>query len=301
MKLFRLSVLFFFITLATSCIRDVERLQYPDNAKTQLVLLSIISPQDSVIHVRIKRTGPFFGNSNTYNNVRDASVFLSDGSDSIQLSFVSDFLNNTNYTDLSSYRTEASRFRISPGKTYFLSVSTPNGTNLKSHCNVPDNIRNFERVALTPYKAGKTIHYPYALDITLETNNKTLYYDLFADVLNEEIIQLDTHRFVQKQWLSYIEFVKLNRDSLHFNFEDKIRKDTNRQISTANLNIYFRIYDENSSNLYFNNRYTSNPQFSNDSTSVPEEFLFTEPANYFTNIEGGFGIFGATNETIIPK
>ncbi|QIP11936.1 DUF4249 domain-containing protein [Spirosoma aureum] len=99
----------------------------------KLVVSSFLSPQDSLLTVKLTRSrtvvGDSIGGSIDGENVMDATVTLSDGSRSVGLRYKAD---NQPY-----YSVAAKQLPIVVGKAYTLTVQTPKGERATSTCTIP--------------------------------------------------------------------------------------------------------------------------------------------------------------------
>jgi hypothetical protein len=109
----------------TGCYKEVDDLQLLQGPK--LVVYSVISPQDTVLTVRITQSTPLFESAQTGGAVTNASVRLSDGITSVELA----------HRTKGIYTVTASRLAILPDRTYFLTVTTPEGLRAEATCKVP--------------------------------------------------------------------------------------------------------------------------------------------------------------------
>lgn len=112
----------------TSCESDAT-VDIPET-KPKLVVASFISPQDTQVVVRVKRSRPIFQSYdvNTSASVANAAVTITDGNTTIQL--------NYNSTD-EYYGVSATLFPITAGTTYTLTVTTPEGESATAKTTVP--------------------------------------------------------------------------------------------------------------------------------------------------------------------
>ncbi|WP_019988719.1 DUF4249 domain-containing protein [Rudanella lutea] len=99
----------------------------------KLVIASFISPQDSVLTVQVNRSVPVLGQSNTILDVTNASVTISDGARVVALQYAANYRRQA----INLYWTNARNLPILPGKTYTLSVSTPQGEKATAQCTIP--------------------------------------------------------------------------------------------------------------------------------------------------------------------
>src|SRR5687768_4873447 len=128
--LFKASPLaFWLLTLAlNSCITETE-IVMPE-APSKLVISSFISPEVPLTEVSVTKSASLVSpeNDTIINVVPDAEVWLSDGTDSVQLTFGT---NNLYWTN---------SFPIQPGKTYSLRATAPGGFAAKATCTVPTKL-----------------------------------------------------------------------------------------------------------------------------------------------------------------
>ena len=126
---------------------------------TQLVVSSFLSPQDTILAVKVTRSNTVVGDSisllQTGNTVIDATVTLSDGSKSVVLPYnnrsTGDTTRNQTY-----YSINAKLLPIVVGRTYTLTVAATNGQRATSTCTIPaavpptviDTIRVNQRPAI---------------------------------------------------------------------------------------------------------------------------------------------------------
>lgn len=113
-----------------SCTKDAD-VKLPQ-VEAKLVIISFISPQDTIVKVAITRSQPLFNNSssNQYSNITDATVQISNGTASQTLSYNS----VDNYYYISTVQ-----FPIVAGVTYYLTASTPDGKNINSSTTIPSS------------------------------------------------------------------------------------------------------------------------------------------------------------------
>lgn len=99
----------------------------------KLVVYGYISPQDTVLSVRVGRSKPVLGDGAEAVpfNITNATVLMSNGSQSVPLIYTaSDQI----------YRAKASALPIRTGQTYRLTVSTPDGKRVTAQATVPKPI-----------------------------------------------------------------------------------------------------------------------------------------------------------------
>ena len=103
---------------------------------TKLVVTAYLSPQDTLLAVKVTRSNTVIGDSisllQTGNLVTDATVTLSNGSRSVVLPYYKVHLPAD-----SAYSINASQLPIVPGNTYTLTVVAPTGERATSTCTIP--------------------------------------------------------------------------------------------------------------------------------------------------------------------
>ena len=101
----------------------------------KLVVTGFLSPQDTVLAVKVTRSQPVLGEEVGFNyagiNVTDAIVSLSEGGKSVMLRYNS----QGNY-----YSANRNQLPVIVGRTYTLTVQTPNGEQAISTCTIPEAI-----------------------------------------------------------------------------------------------------------------------------------------------------------------
>lgn len=106
----------------------------------KLVVTSFLSPQDTTLTVKVTRSNTVVGDSisllQTGNNITDATVTLSDGSQSVVLPYNNISLNDTVKNQL-YYSISARLLPIVVGRTYTLTVMTPGGQRTEGTCTIP--------------------------------------------------------------------------------------------------------------------------------------------------------------------
>lgn len=101
----------------------------------KLVVTCFLSPQDTVLAVKVNRSQPVVGEStsfiNTGINVPDATVTLSEGGKSVALRFDA---------RLGYYQAAISQLPVVAGRTYSVVIQTPAGERAEANCTVPESI-----------------------------------------------------------------------------------------------------------------------------------------------------------------
>ncbi|MFD1145134.1 DUF4249 domain-containing protein [Larkinella insperata] len=121
---------------ATAC-QDMRQEVEPESltqVEKKLVLIGFISPQDTIIAVKVGVTRPIADANYTsnYGTVKNAIVTLSTGGQSIQLTY-----NGKN----DCYQADPKKFPIRAGAAYQLTAQTPEGMNASGSCTIPQATR----------------------------------------------------------------------------------------------------------------------------------------------------------------
>lgn len=281
-----------------SLIKEIDPSFLPET-DSKLVVACFISPQDTVLSAKVTETKLLIGTTGDIrDDITNATVSLSDGSKSIRLIYS---------PKLGYYRALPSELPILVGKTYTITVNTPDGRQVSSSTTVPNNIaikevkidsakvNDFQRgntVLNTEYdvkviwqdKAGETNYYRavsaynviYQISET-KTNKK------LSDTLISSLVDLRTidDKDTDGQLLS------LNRTYLPSMNISGVQN--NQEVSSKRLDkIKVGLFQ---TDIHYYNYHTSlRRQRENNNP-------FAEPVLLYTNINGGFGCFGAYNAT----
>ncbi|GAB3915999.1 DUF4249 domain-containing protein [Larkinella terrae] len=118
-----------FTTGCQSMRQEVEPAGLSQVAK-KLVIIGFISPQDTVLAVKVNITRPIADANYTtnYGTVANAKVVLETGNRSVQLTYNS----KNDY-----YQVDAKKFPVRAGETYQLTAQTPDGLKASGSCTIP--------------------------------------------------------------------------------------------------------------------------------------------------------------------
>lgn len=101
----------------------------------KLVVTCFLSPQDTILAVKVNRSQPVLGDEPSYgytdNTVANATVTLSEGSRSVLLLYA---------TRETYYKADVTKLPIVAGHTYTLTVQTPTGEQVTSTCTIPEPV-----------------------------------------------------------------------------------------------------------------------------------------------------------------
>lgn len=300
-KIFLYSLLIVSQLIMLSCeslIKEIDPSFLPET-DSKLVVACFISPQDTVLAAKVTETKLLIGTTGDIrDDITNATVSLSDGSKSIRLIYS---------PKLDYYRALPSELPILVGKTYTITVNTPDGRQVSASTTVPNNVEikevkidsttvnDFQQgnsVTNTEYdvkviwqdKAGETNYYRAisAYDVTYEIS-ETKTNKKLSDTLISSLVDLRTidDKDTDGQLLS------LNRTFLPSMNIGNVQN--NREVSGKRLDkIKVGLFQ---TDIHYYNYHTSlRRQRENNNP-------FAEPVLLYTNINGGFGCFGAYNAT----
>ncbi len=123
----------------------------------KLVVNGYISPQDTLLSVKVSRSKPVLGEQTDAlpYNVGNATVSLSDGNKVVMLRYLD---------DKQWYQVRASQLPVLTGKTYILSVSTPDGKQVMATATVPKPVPiNRAILDSTVTRVGKLLKKVYSI------------------------------------------------------------------------------------------------------------------------------------------
>ncbi|GAA4460303.1 hypothetical protein GCM10023189_35220 [Nibrella saemangeumensis] len=101
------------------------------NQPEKLIVVCFISPQDTLLTAKVTLTRPILSSDNKSTEVTKATVKIAEGSRSVTLAY--DAKNKY-------YKANARQFAIEAGKTYQITVTTPDGKKAESTCMVPQPV-----------------------------------------------------------------------------------------------------------------------------------------------------------------
>jgi Domain of unknown function (DUF4249) len=136
---FLCTALSIFLFSCETLVNDIDTDRLPQG-KTQLVVQGFLSPQDTLISVRISATTPVFGQIELYPTTQPAitpeimkglNVTISEGSRTATL---------TLNTQTGNYEAAAALLPIAVGKTYALRITNAAGDVFESSCTVPQAV-----------------------------------------------------------------------------------------------------------------------------------------------------------------
>ena len=300
--------LLFILLLAwmVGCEMDAKNVKVPQ-AQSKLVVTGFISPQDTVIQVQVTQSSPIYGATQSSSqsiqpNIIDATVVLSDGVTSVQLHY-EPTKNDPSFPSkqTGNYVISAANLAVLPGKSYFLTVRTPDGREVKAACTVPLQVNDAITTLLDSSDVANNPNYPnpyprkeYTLTVDWQdTPGEGDYYRIFAEI---PLYQSQVPGTGTKSTI----YAPINFEQAEEFFKDEgndggkfIVKSTRFSQSHVpgttkaerKVNVYLLTTDKN--------YYQYHRNLSNNSEDNP----FAEPTLVFSNIEGGLGVFAAYQRT----
>lgn len=255
-----------------ACVSEAE-IDLP-NSEPKLVVTSFISPQDTIIWVKVSKSAPLFKKSDVNNleNIRvtDATVHLSDGENQALL----------DYDKLRwKYFIDASEFPVIAGGTYQLKVATPDGLTAEGACTVPmsnntlsfdyekqigNRFENESYIVTAKWTSTPQDDYGFRLFGEAESSYE---YPPTPIVIGDEYVPSSGTTYEKK---GIFTFFKENYDY------------KNIMIGLLNVDEHYYRY------------HTTLRLYSGDDP-------FSEPAPLYSNIEGGLGVFAAYNKTTVVR
>jgi hypothetical protein len=264
----------------SSCESDVPIPPLPE-AKTKLVLFSLITPEMQGIQVSVTKTIPIQvgGNPTLSNVIPNATVLFSDLQDATLIPFdpVLQVYALPNYT-------------VQPGKMYFLFVTTPAGLSAKAQCYVPDKLNQslaitIDSASASPGATSKS--YVVQLDWQDMPGSGDYY-------KTDAIFTTKSTQFPSSSSVHAINMldVPLARDYLADGRKWQRRSEILPTEDLANYgdkpdSVYAYLLTTDQPYYEFHN---SLYKYRNSATGLSN---FTDPVSVYTNVEGGFGVFAA--------
>ena len=274
--------------LLLSCKLDLEATEVkPLIVQPKMVVVSFISPQSIKHVVSVTLSKPVFSaydynNSSRFTAVEKALVVISNGSNEAIFAY--------NYEE-EIYELAADAYPIESGRTYFLTVTAPDGRKVKATCTVPAKTNTDIKLANFVSSEEKTgagsSKTTYSVDVEwIDLPGTGDFYRVYAHVkLDRE--ELNMARFI------------FNGDDLIQNFISDQDQDMGRFIvKNGILTSYnFGTLNDSLKEIYCTLLTTDRNYFLYHQYLYKTSYSsFGEPLLPFTNMEGGLGIFAAYNQ-----
>ncbi len=299
---FKLSVILLiisqlFLLSCESLIKEIDPSFLPET-DSKLVVACFISPQDTVLAAKVTETKLLIGTTGDIReDITNASVILSDGSKSIRLVYSS---------KLGYYRALPSELPILVGKTYTITVNTPDGRKVDASTTIPQNIAiaevKIDSAKVDDFQPGNSVtNTEYDVKVIwADKAGEANYYRAISefvflyrivDSINKKVINAPVSAIVDLRTIDDKDadgkLLSLNRAYLPTNIGGNIQgQDANLKTKLDRIKVGLFQTD-----IHYYNYHTSlRRQRENNNP-------FAEPVLLYTNINGGFGCFGAYNAT----
>jgi hypothetical protein len=287
-----------FLLSCKSLVKEIDPSILPQT-DSKLVIACFISPQDTVLSAKVTETKVLIGSTGDIrNDLENATVKISDGTKTVQLIY--------NATQ-GYYRALPSELPIIIGKTYSIDVSTPDGRKVNATTTVPNNVPIKEiKVDSSSNTSGfggnQVVNTSYTVkviwqDIANATNfyRALSVYDVIYNIPDpknaKNIIQSLVSTIVDLRTLDDKDtdgqLLSLSREYQPNNVGANIQ---GNQIELGKRLDKIRVGLFQTDINYYNYHTSLRKQRENNNP-------FAEPVLLFTNINGGFGCFGAYNAT----
>lgn len=270
----------------TGCEQMISDVEAPPTA-SKLVVSGFISPDNEEIKVMVSMTNAIYVehpvNEGQFTYRKDATVLISDGSDTVQLQYD---------PQSSGYTISQQLMPVVEGRTYYLKVTAPGDYEATSSCTVPDKLPpdlEIERID-TVGSPIDTVNNPF--------NQSYIYYFKFRDLPGEGDFygiyagMYGEYEFSQEPYYFY---------DAGFEHGEPFVSDKNKDGEYFTYKTYEVHFNDEASKFYLviclgdENYYKYHKALYNRE----EENPFVEPYPVFSNMKGSLGVFSAfTRKTI---
>lgn len=336
---FILLISLFSLTLFSSACEDTFNLiEFVDGEQLEeqgnkLVINGYISPQDSVVRIKVSRSQPLINKVIDYSTpwsqrelvhyVKDAQVMLSDGEQEIELNYTEEIYpseNGYDDTHIYSYLVLTESFPIVAGKTYTVTVTSTEGEVATASTYVPLQPAPFQAETKIVEEAWPECptcpaHEQLKLDLQWEDNPETEdTYSIIGEMENRRTFKYDNNKeyteYFKHQvdyWAEldkgFIEDKNLKSSTIRMQFYlgntglspmDTMRYSQNPEPELERVHIEQNIY---LSLLKIGDDYKKYIE-SEEAYYVSQENPFAEPASIYSNVENGYGLFAGYNRRV---
>lgn len=289
----RLIIKLFFILSLTALLLEgcVEKAKISlPKAETKLVVNCFISPGDSIVTATVRLSQPKFQYSINVgaltDDITDATILLTDGVVSDTLKYLSQF---------HFYSSEINAFNIQEGKSYSLTVATPDGKKVSATTTVPFGKFGTEAFNVSLIRSKPTmLQYSTELiinDVPGVTSYLAVYEKNILAIKNDTSKMFNDTSMVGGGYYAYFdsdENVARSRYVYTNQWQYDLGIDTilfsRHYIEVLNCSREFYLYHNSLSKSMEN---SGNP--------------FADPVLMYSNFNNGFGCFGAFSRTIVDR
>lgn len=278
-----------------SLVKEIDPSILPQT-DSKLVVACFISPQDTIISAKVTETKVLIGSTGDIrNDIENATVKLSDGVKTVQLVY---------NASLGYYRILPSALPIIVGNTYSIEVNTPDGRKVSASTIVPNNVPikevKVDSIQSIDINQGVTV-------INIEYTVKVIWQDKEGEAnfyrgisIFDTIIQYPNQSNTINKLPPFPSTITDLRT-----IDDKNSDGQLISLSRTFQPIFYGIGGSNSGIKLIKQikvgLFQTDINYYNYHTSLRKQREnnnpFAEPVLLFTNINGGFGCFGAYNAT----
>ncbi|GAL85578.1 hypothetical protein FAES_2521 [Sporocytophaga myxococcoides] len=272
----------------------------------KIVVKGYVGRIDAKIYVG--QTLPFF-KKNKYpfseQYIKDAIVTISDGNDTVLLSY-----NTHNYSEENAFYTSLDLlpFDFIPGQKLFLNINLPDGRHVDAVTTVPDEIDVSISKIDSMYVDNMWLNGYRVINNSLNPDYEQRFgvgYMYYSKLLNSSKDTIRDNRGSGTE--SMKDMLDEMTYDIPFYYKKDLYRDGGEYISYRRYEFFnFFSFTKNLKDYNLGKRFSDRPLikdpiFSKDSLDFYEEPLFTEPFyyNYYSNINGGLGFFEAYQEKIV--
>lgn len=288
------------ITLLSACedffVSEAENVDYP-GSKSQLVVYSYISPQDTVLKVYVYRSMPYTQNYNDFEPVdNNAVVYMArKGGDFVQFHY--DY-------EAKAFILPATELTIQEDKYYQLKVETHDGDFAKAECYVPgfdvvkidisepvhfqdqwgNSYQDIEWKMMVENKGEEKYFFTGAYNLAYEISNVAGRIDTIGPFYNDAYIEKGNPIFTDTEGSTY-SFRLRHWD--YYSYPGYPGSGSNTRVDSLFIYVlqtdfhYFRFHKSVADYFYYG-----------------DDFPFAENVHIYTNIEGALGTFGGYNKEV---
>lgn len=287
-----------FLLSCESLIKEIDPSFLPET-DSKLVVACFISPQDTVLAAKVTETKLLIGTTGDIrDDITNASVSLSDGSKNVRLIY---------NPKLGYYRALPSELPILVGKTYTITVNTPDGRQVNASTTVPNNTAikevKIDSTAVNDFQQGNRVtNIEYDVKVIWQDKaDETNFYRAVSEFIilykfpdprnNKDTIDAPVSTIVDLRTIDDKntdgQLLSLDRTYLPTNIGANIQGqqiDLSKRLNKIKVGLF-------QTDIHYYSYHTSlRRQRENNNP-------FAEPVLLYTNINGGFGCFGAYNAT----
>ncbi len=240
---------------------------------SRLVVMSFISPQDTLIKVNVQESAPLFKRNSKIQPITNAQVVLSNGTQSITIP----------HKQNGDYTLKANLFAIEAGKEYTLTVSDV-GRKVTASCKIPASVNKTLSVEIT--NSPNPTQSPYIVRGTWTDNPaETNYYRTLGYVLSYQYMPNTDLTVKDTVYSKAFEFDAIHKDTDRQGGNFSVKSDLFVSSGFEDIKDRYLFLLFNTDENYF--KYAQTLETATYSGDNP----FAEPSPVYSNVQGGLGIF----------